>query len=140
MAMLTVVGVHVWATFGMALVVFLAGFATLDSSLLDAARVDGASLPQAIRHVIIPGLSRTIQFVSVTTMIGMLTSMFGLLYVMTSGGPEGSTYLPEYYIWIQQGQMNRPALASAASTVLFLIMLLVGLLQVNLLRRAGRED
>ena len=118
--MFTVVGVHVWATFGMALVVFLAGFATLDAALLDAARVDGASLPQTIWHVIIPSLSRTIQFVFVTTMIGMLTSMFGLLFVMTSGGPEGSTYLPEYYIWIQQGQMNRPALASAASTVLFL--------------------
>ncbi|MBW4701658.1 carbohydrate ABC transporter permease [Micromonospora sp. RL09-050-HVF-A] len=138
-AMFVVVGVHVWATFGMALVVFLAGFATLDASLLDAARVDGASLPQTVRHVIVPSLARTIQFVFVTTMIGMLTSMFGLLYVMTSGGPEGSTYLPEYYIWIQQGQMNRPALASAASTVLFLIMLVVGLLQISLLRRAVRE-
>ncbi|KWV31381.1 sugar ABC transporter permease [Micromonospora rifamycinica] len=139
LAMFVVVGVHVWATFGMALVVFLAGFATLDASLLDAARVDGASLPQTIRHVIVPSLSRTIQFVVVTTMIGMLTSMFGLLYVMTSGGPEGSTYLPEYYIWIQQGQMNRPALASAASTVLFLIMLVVGLVQISLLRRTVRE-
>ena len=138
-AMFAVVGVHVWATFGMALVVFLAGFATLDSALLDAARVDGASLAQTIWHVLIPGLSRTIQFVFVTTMIGMLTSMFGLLYVMTSGGPEGSTYLPEYYIWVQQGQMSRPALASAASTALFLIMLAVGLLQLGLLRRAGRE-
>ena len=135
-----VVGVHIWATFGMALVVFLAGFATLDAALLDAARVDGASLPQTIRHVVIPSLSRTIQFVFVTTMIGMLTSMFGLLYVMTSGGPEGSTYLPEFYIWVQQGQMNRPALASAASTVLFLIMLIVGLLQIGVLRRVGRED
>ena len=134
--MFTVVGVHIWATFGMALVVFLAGFATLDAALLDAARVDGASLPQTIWHVIIPSLSRTIQFVFVTTMIGMLTSMFGLLYVMTGGGPEGSTYLPEYYIWIQQGQMNRPALASAASTVLFLVMLVVGLLQIGLLRRS----
>lgn len=139
-AMFTVVGVHVWATFGMALVVFLAGFSTLDTSLLDAARVDGARLAQVIRHVIVPGLSRTIQFVFVTTMIGMLTSMFGLLYVMTGGGPEGSTYLPEYYIWIQQGQMNRPALASAASTVLFLLMLVVGLAQIALLRRAGRES
>ncbi|MGS2648657.1 ABC transporter permease subunit [Streptosporangium sp. LJ11] len=139
-AMFAVVGVHIWATFGMALVVFLAGFATLDPALLDAARVDGATLPQIIWHVIIPGLTRTIQFVFVTTMIGMLTSMFGLLYVMTSGGPEGSTYLPEYYVWIQQGQMNRPALASAASTVLFLIMLVVGLMQISVLRRAGRED
>ncbi|WP_372451559.1 carbohydrate ABC transporter permease [Glycomyces salinus] len=139
-AMFAVVGVHVWATFGMALVVFLAGFSTLDSALIDAARIDGASLSQVIRHVIVPGLSRTIQFVFVTTMIGMLTSMFGLLYVMTGGGPEGSTYLPEYYIWIQQGQMNRPALASAASTVLFGVMLVVGLAQIAVLRRAGRED
>lgn len=140
-AIFAVVGVHVWATFGMALVVFLAGFSTLDPSLLDAAKVDGATLPQTIRHVIVPGLSRTIQFVFVTTMIGMLTSMFGLLFVMTSGGPEGSTYLPEYYIWIQQGQMNQPALASAASTALFLIMLVVGLAQIGILRRAaGKED
>jgi multiple sugar transport system permease protein len=139
-AMFTVVGVHIWATFGMALVVFLAGFATLDTTLLDAARVDGASMPQVVRHVIVPGLTRTIQFVFVTTMIGMLTSMFGLLYIMTSGGPGGSTYLPEYYIWIQQGQMHRPALASAASTVLFLIMLVVGLAQIGLLRRTGRVD
>jgi multiple sugar transport system permease protein len=139
-AMFAVVGVHIWATFGMALVVFLAGFATLDSSLIDAARVDGASLPRVVRHVIVPGLSRTIQFVVVTTMIGMLTSMFGLLYVMTGGGPEGSTYLPEYYIWFQQGQMGRPAMASAASTVLFGVMLVVGLAQIAVLRRSGRED
>jgi len=140
LAIFTVVAVHVWATFGMSLVVFLAGFATLDTTLLDAARSDGASTPQVIWHVIIPGLSRTIQFVFVTTMIGMLTSMFGLLFVMTAGGPGGSTYLPEYYIWIQQGQMNRPALASAASTVLFLVMLVVGLAQIRLLRRGLREE
>lgn len=139
-AIFSVVGVHIWATFGMGLVVFLSGFATLDPSLLDAARVDGASTSQVIWHVIIPALSRTIQFVFVTTMIGMLTSMFGLLFVMTSGGPGGSTYLPEYYIWIQQGQMSRPALASAASTVLFLVMLVVGLAQIALLRRGPRED
>ena len=139
-AMFTVVGVHVWATFGMSLIIFLSGFATLDTTLLDAARADGASTAQVIWHVIIPGLSRTIQFVFVTTMIGMLTSMFGLLFVMTSGGPGGSTYLPEYYIWIQQGQMNRPALASAASTVLFLVMLVVGLAQIGLLRRGLKEQ
>ncbi|UJW31172.1 sugar ABC transporter permease [Saccharothrix sp. AJ9571] len=139
-ALFAVVGVHVWATFGMALVVFLAGFATLDPSLLDAARIDGAALPRLVRHVIVPGLTRTIQFVFVTTMIGLLTSMFGLLYVMTGGGPGGATYLPEYYIWIQQGQLDRPALASAASTVLFLVMVVVGLLQIGVLRRSGRVD
>jgi multiple sugar transport system permease protein len=138
-AMFSVVGVHIWATFGMALVIFLAGFATLDRSLLDAARVDGANLAQTIRHVIVPGLSRTIQFVVVTTMIGMLTSMFGLLYVMTGGGPGSSTYLPELYIWVMQGEMNRPALASAASMVLFALMVVIGAAQIRILRRATKE-
>ncbi|WP_407319573.1 sugar ABC transporter permease [Isoptericola halotolerans] len=138
-AMWTVIGVHIWATFGMALVIFMAGFATVDQSLLDAARTDGANLLQTIRHVIIPELSQTIQFVFITTMIGMLTNMFGLLYIMTAGGPGGATYLPELYIWVQQGQMNRPALASAASMVLFALMLVVGLLQIRLIKRATKE-
>ncbi|WP_153394447.1 carbohydrate ABC transporter permease [Ornithinicoccus halotolerans] len=138
-AMLTVIAVHIWATFGMALVIFMAGFATVDQSLLDAARVDGANLPQTVWHVIIPELSQTIQFVFVTTMIGMLTGMFGLLYIMTAGGPGGATYLPELYIWVQQGQMNRPALASAASMVLFVFMLVVGFAQLRIIKRATKE-
>jgi multiple sugar transport system permease protein len=36
--------------------------------------------------------------------------------------------------------MSRPALASAASTVLFVVMLVVGLLQIGLLRRNGRDE
>jgi multiple sugar transport system permease protein len=139
-AMLSVVGVHIWATFGMALVIFMAGFATLDQSLLDAARVDGANLAQTIRHVVVPGLSRTIQFVVVTTMIGMLTAMFGLLYVTTGGGPGSSTYLPELYIWTLQGELNRPAMASAASMVLFVLMIIVGAVQIRLLRRATKDE
>lgn len=139
-AMFTVIGVHIWATFGMALVIFMAGFATVDQSLLDAARSDGANLRQTVWHVIIPELSQTIQFVFVTTMIGMLTGMFGLLYIMTAGGPGGATYLPELYIWVQQGQMNRPALASAASMVLFALMIIVGFAQLRLIRRATKES
>ncbi|TWD81720.1 multiple sugar transport system permease protein [Kribbella amoyensis] len=138
-AIFSVIAVHIWATFGMALVIFLAGFATLDQSLLDAARCDGANLAQTVRHVVIPELSRTIQFVFVTTMIGLLTGMFGLLYVMTAGGPGGATYLPELYIWITQGQMNSPALASAASMVLFVLMLFVGFAQLRLIKRATKE-
>ena len=70
----------------------------------------------------------------------ILTILGGALGPDDAGGPGGSTYLPEYYIWIQQGQMNRPALASAASTVLFLVMFVVGLGQIALLRRGLKED
>ncbi|GAB3542648.1 sugar ABC transporter permease [Arthrobacter tecti] len=138
-ALPSVLAVHIWATFGMALVIFLAGYSTLDGQLLDAAKIDGANLPQTIWHVIIPGLSQTIQFVFVTTTIGMLTGLFGLLYTMTAGGPGASSYLPEFLIWKLTGEA-RPALASAASVFLLLLVLIIGLIQIRVLRRATKES
>ncbi|GGF35749.1 sugar ABC transporter permease [Microbacterium sorbitolivorans] len=137
-ALPTVLVVHIWATFGMAFTIFLAGFATLDAELLDAAKIDGANLWQQIVHVIIPSLSQTIQFVFVTTTIGMLTGLFALLYTMTAGGPGASSYLPEFLIWKLNGEA-RPALASAASVFLLLIVLIIGLIQIRVLRRATKE-
>jgi multiple sugar transport system permease protein len=137
-ALPSVLGVHVWATFGMAMVIFLAGLSTLDAELLDAAKIDGANLRQTIIHVIIPGLSQTIVFVFVTTTIGMLTGLFGLLYTMTAGGPGAASYLPEFLIWKLNGEA-RPALASAASVFLLLIVLVIGLIQIRVLRRATKD-
>lgn len=138
-ALPSVLATHIWATFGMGLVIFLAGFATLDTELLDAAKIDGANLRQQIVHVIIPSLSQTIQFVFVTTTIGMLTGLFGLLYSMTAGGPGASSYLPEFLIWKLNGEA-RPALASAASVFLLLIILVVGLIQMRVMRGATKES
>jgi multiple sugar transport system permease protein len=137
-ALPSVLGVHIWATFGMALVIFLAGFSTVDSELLDASRIDGANLGQTIWYVVIPELSQTIQFVFVTTTIGMLTGLFGLLYTMTAGGPGAASYLPEFLIWKLNGEA-KPALASAASVVLLLLILVIGLVQIRVLRRATKE-
>ena len=134
-ALLTVVGVQLWTTFGLAVTIFLAGLSTLDSELIEASTLDGANVAQTIHHVIIPSLRPTIQFVVVTTTIGLLTGMFGLLFVMTAGGPFDSTYLPELYIWVKQGRDNRPALASAASMVLFGLMAVIAVVQIRLLSK-----
>ena len=139
-ALFTVVGVQIWSTFGLAVTIFLAGLSTLDNEQIEAATLDGANLLQTIRHVIIPSLRPTIQFVVVTTTIGMLTGMFGLLFVMTAGGPFDSTYLPELYIWVKQGKDNRPALASAASMVLFLLMVVIAVVQIKLLSKDVEES
>ena len=132
-ALLTVVGVQLWSTFGLTVTIFLAGLSTLDAELIEASTLDGANVAQTIRHVIIPSLRPTIQFVVVTTTIGMLTGMFGLLFVMTTGGPFDSTYLPELYIWVKQGRDNQPALAAAASMVLFGLMAVIAVVQIRLL-------
>ena len=43
--------------------------------------------------------------------------MFGLIYVLTAGGPGTATTLPEFLIWLEQGKMNQPGYAAAISMV-----------------------
>src|SRR5690606_18782886 len=137
-ALPTVPVVHIWATFGMAFTIVLAGSATLDAELPEAAAVEGATMCQQVSPALISRLRHTSPCLCVTTSIGMLSGLFGLLYRMTAGGPGTASYLPEFLIWKLNGEA-RPALASAASVFLLLIVLIIGLIQIRVLRRATKE-
>jgi multiple sugar transport system permease protein len=69
----------------------------------------------------------------------MLTAMFGLIYVMTQGGPGTATYMPEYLIWVMQGDTNRLGYATAIGMVLFLFVGACGLLQITFLFRSDTD-
>jgi multiple sugar transport system permease protein len=131
----TLIGVQLWATFGMSLLIFLAGLSTVPKDMLEAARLDGAKLWQTWWYVVIPSLRPIIEFVAVVTTIGVLTSMFGLIYVLTAGGPGTATTLPEFLIWLEQGKMNRPGYAAALSMVLFVLMGGIAWLQIRIMQR-----
>lgn len=134
-ALTSLISIELWSTFGMGVLIFLSGLSTVPPELIEAARLDGASAIQTFRYVIVPVLRPIIEFALVVTCIGMLTSMFGLIYVMTAGGPGTATYLPEYLIWIEQGNLNRPGYASAISVVLFALMAVVATLQIRIMSR-----
>lgn len=134
-ALFSLIGVQLWATFGMSLLIFLAGLSTVPKEMLEAARLDGAKLWQIWVFVIIPSLRPIIEFVAVVTTIGVLTNMFGLIYVLTAGGPGTATTLPEFLIWLEQGQMNRPGYAAAISMVLFVLMGGIAYLQIRIMSR-----
>ena len=127
--------VELWATFGMSVLIFLAGLSTVSEELIEAARLDGASPGQIMWHVILPSLRPILEFVAVVTTIGVLTSMFGLIYVLTAGGPGTATTLPEFLIWLEQGKMNRPGYASAISMVLFVGMAGLAWVQIRIMSR-----
>ncbi|MBY3163902.1 sugar ABC transporter permease [Rhizobium laguerreae] len=133
-ALFSVICVAIWAHFGMNVLIFLSGLSTVPPELIDAAKVDGASLGQIIRKIIIPLLRSSIEFVAVITTITILTSMFGLIYMMTAGGPGTSTYMPEFLIWIMQGEFNRLGYASALSVILFLAVAVIGALQIRMMK------
>lgn len=134
-ALPSLIAVQLWSTFGMSLLIFLAGLSTVPKDMLEAARLDGANLLQQWIYVVIPTLRAIIEFVAVVTTIGVLTSMFGLIYVLTAGGPGTATTLPEFLIWLEQGKMNRPGYAAAISMVLFVLMGGLAWLQIRIMQR-----
>jgi len=136
-ALIAVIIVAIWAHFGMSVLIFLSGLTTIPPEVIEAARIDGANLGQIIFRVMVPMLRPTIELVAIMTTITILTSMFGLIYVMTGGGPGSATYMPEFLIWLMQGQFSRLGYASAMSVVLFLVVGLVGAAQIRLMRSQG---
>ena len=124
-----------WSTFGMGVLIFLAGLSTVPKDMVEAARLEGARMWQIWWYVIIPELRPIIEFSTVITTIGLLTSMFGLIYVLTGGGPGTATTVPEYLIWSAQGRLNQPAYAAALSIILFVITSILASLQIRMMSR-----
>jgi multiple sugar transport system permease protein len=124
-----------WSTFGFGVLIFLAGLSTVPKDMVEAARLEGAKMWQIWWHVIIPELRPIIEFSLVITTIGLLTSLFGLIYVLTGGGPGTATTVPEYLIWAAQGRLNQPAYAAALSVLLFVITGALAWLQIRMMSR-----
>jgi multiple sugar transport system permease protein len=113
------------AVFGGNTVIFLAGFATLDRSMIGAARVDGASAGRTLWSVILPNMLRFVQFVYITTVIASFTGLFGLIYTMTAGGPGYSSTTLEYAVWQNAFTSGDFGLSAALGIFLLLGVLLI---------------
>lgn len=127
--------IQAWSTFGMGVLIFLAGLSTVPKEMVEAARLEGARMGQIWWHVIIPQLRPIIEFSTVITTIGLLTSMFGLIYVLTGGGPGTATTVPEYLIWAAQGKLNQPSYAAALSIILFVMTGILAFIQIRIMSR-----
>jgi len=131
--------ISVWMVVGYQMVVFQAGLAAIPRDWYDAARVDGAGPLQRLRHITLPGLRHTLFFVLVTSVIGSF-QVFGLVYVMTEGGPLGATDVAVYHIYREAWEFLRFGSAAAMSWMLFAIVFVATWLHFRFLegRREGR--
>ena len=133
-ALVAVMITFIWSMFGTNLIIFLAGMATIDQEIYDAARVDGAGSFGVMFKITIPLLKRFLQFTFIITLITAFTALFSLIYVMTGGGPGFGTTTLEFFIYEQGFQTGDFGLASTAGVILFAAVAAVSLLQLRLLR------
>ena len=132
-ALPSVIGMMLWQQTGFATVLFLSGLQGIPRDLEDAARVDGCSALQRLRHVVIPLLSRTTVFVVVIMTVFSLQA-FAPALIMTSGGPEGTTNFVAFDIYQLAFSLQQPGLASAVSAVFMAVVMGISLVQMRLLR------
>jgi multiple sugar transport system permease protein len=130
LALLSIVILAVWRTFGYTMIIFIAGLQTIPDELYEAARIDGAGPWAQFRHVTLPMLGPTLLFIGIVTGIGYF-QLFAEPYVMTYGGPLNHT-LSAVMLMYQQGfKWWRMGYGAAIAFILFLAVGGATLLQLR---------
>jgi multiple sugar transport system permease protein len=125
--------IWIWAPYNM--VIILAGLAGVDRTLYEAAAMDGVSLWQRLRYVTLPAIRPALAIViTLATIRGL--RVFTEVYVLTGGGPAGSTDVWMTRAYTLGFTRNDIGGASAASVVLLCVTLLLTV-TVNYLRKRG---
>lgn len=119
-AVASLVGVLVWAGFGVNLVLYLAGLQTVSADLLEAARIDGASRTQVFRHVTLPALAPVVTLNIVLCLITLLKT-YDLVVSLTGGGPAGTTQTAAYLILWDAFHTNQLGYGAAEAILLMVV-------------------
>lgn len=133
-AMIGIAVTTIWWTIGFNFILYVAGLQDIPRELYEAASVDGATPWQQIRHITIPLLTRTTTLVVLLQIIASL-KIFDQVYLMTAGGPGTSTQVLLGLVTNTAFTDYRVGAASAASVLLFIVILLVTLVR-QLIERA----
>lgn len=119
--MFRVLFVILWMYTGTYLIIFLANLQKIDVSVIEAAKIDGATELQSLWYIILPALSGVIVTSMILAISGSLKS-FDLIFIMTAGGPAGRTSVLAIFMYDNafKGAPKYP-LANAISTVMVII-------------------
>ncbi len=126
----------IWWDMGLAFILFLAALQDVPRDLYEAAELDGASRTQRFFAVTLPHIRPVLSMVVTLQLIATMR-IFSQVYVMTNGGPAGGSLSVIYYVYQMGVVQFLLGLASAVSTLLFIVILVVTLFQRFLLRETA---
>jgi ABC-type sugar transport system permease subunit len=135
--MTTLICVIVWASFGVNVVLYLAGLQTVPDSLIEAAKIDGATPWQTFWQVKLPMLAPTVTLNVVLTVIGLLR-VYELILALTKGGPAGTTQSFVYSILTSSFQ-NYQLGYGAAQSIVLMIVIVIATVGITAARRRAEQ-
>lgn len=132
-AMLGIIALGIWHAMGYFMIIFLAGLGQIPADYYEAADTDGASRTQKLLYITLPLMKRTIAFVIIITTMDALR-IFIPVYVVTAGGPAGSTRTIVQFIYETAFYHMNLGYALAAAFIYFMIVLVISIFQLRLFR------
>lgn len=139
LAMIGIAITTLWWTIGFNFVLYLAGLQDIPRELYEAAAVDGATPWQQIRSITLPLLGRTTALVLLLQIIASL-KIFDQVYLMTGGGPGISTQVLLGLIANTAFTDYRVGAGSAASVLLFIVIVIVTIIRQLVERAQARRE
>ncbi|MCT1910132.1 carbohydrate ABC transporter permease [Brachybacterium paraconglomeratum] len=133
-AMLSLVMMSLWQGMGYNIIVLGAGIAGINSSVLEASKIDGAGPIVRFFRVVFPMLSPTIFFCTIMTVIGAF-KVFTQPFALTEGGPGNATNTIVLHLYRNGFSFDRLGLASALAWVLFVLVMLITAVQFSQQKR-----
>jgi sn-glycerol 3-phosphate transport system permease protein len=134
-AMIAIVIAYVWKYIGYNFIFFLAALQSIPKSLIEAAAMDGSGLLRRVKDIQVPLLTPTIFFLIVINLTDSFTDSFGIVDLMTSGGPDRATDLMVYKIFFDGFKGLDYSGAAAQSIILMLLVIALTVLQFRFLER-----
>jgi multiple sugar transport system permease protein len=133
-AMPSIILASAWKDLGFVMVILLAGLQSIPEDYYEAASVDGAGRWARFRRITLPLLTPSSFFVLVISLINSF-QVFDQVWVMTGGGPAGSSSVVVEQIVRHAFSYQQMGYASAMSWLLFAVILVVTVFQFRLQRR-----
>ncbi len=131
-ALLSVMVMDIWVSIGYYALLFLAGLQSIPNELVEDAMMHGASAWQRFWAITWPYLRPTLLYAVVINLIKSF-QVFTEIFVMTQGGPLGSTTTAVYHVYMMGFERFRLGYASAAAFLIFAMIAVFAVVQFRLL-------
>ena len=138
-ALIVLMVVLVWVQIGYPVVVFMAALQRVDPELYEAAELDGANWFQRFTAITISIIRPEIFVVTLTCTIAAL-KVFGPVYVITQGGPAGSTIGPAYYAYLEFFTKRNVGYGATIATVLTILVVIVWFVFIRVQTSLERKE
>jgi len=126
-ALLSLSVISGWIFAGFYMAIFYAGFQRIPSTIIESARLDGATEWQLLRQIKIPMVKNLTEVAVLLCFTGGI-QVFDLVYVLTNGGPYDTTQVPTTYLVRVVFRDQQMGYGSALAVILTMVVVLVGLI------------